>query len=70
MTGYLYRGDPWLEDVNAQILKAREESGVRSKAVWPEGYWLAQGCKRHLDVHVHPCPECKAEHARWREARQ
>ena len=79
MTGYLYRGDPWLERVNAAIMAEREAGPVPARTGRPMGpgkRWseavcgTVAGVGRHRRAGEALCGECRAARAGAQRERQ
>jgi hypothetical protein len=75
MTGYLYQGNPWLEEVNARIMAARESGSAlprrdQTDGKAPDGvirHGTAAGYKAHRRYGEQACPAClEAERNRQR----
>lgn len=56
MTGYLYRGDPWLAVVNARIM-AEREPGSKGVTGLP-GHGTEAGARRHWRRGEKACGAC------------
>ena len=73
MTGYLYRGQPGLEAVNAQIMKARTGGGPAPRGKWADAVRAGHGtdarAKRHRREGERPCRMCLVAERAARQAR-